>query len=75
MMVTCLPLTVMGNEQFSMLKGFQEFYQKYPLSDTVPTPSEEALLKRHAPRFYIASGHEPFLEDLSLDLNEMAVLP
>jgi hypothetical protein len=62
MMVTCLPLTVMGNEQFSMLKGFEDFYQKYPPRDTVPTSSEEALLKRHAPRFYIALGQEPFLD-------------
>jgi hypothetical protein len=61
-MVTFMPLTVRGNEQFSMHKGFQNFYQKYPPRDTVPTPSEEALLKRHAPRIYIASGQESFLD-------------
>lgn len=45
-----------------MRKGFQDFYEKYPPRDTLPTPSEQKLLKRHTPRFYIAAGQEPFLD-------------
>jgi hypothetical protein len=43
---------------FSQHPGFAGYFAANPPSDTLPTPAEQELLKKHRPRFFAASGEE-----------------
>ena len=41
---------------FSQHPGFADYFSRHPPSDDVPTATEQALLRRHAPRIFVGPG-------------------
>lgn len=45
-------------ENFSQWAQFDDYFQDYPPSSSVPNLEEQSLLHRYRPRFYLSSGQE-----------------
>ena len=46
-----------ADSNFSQYPGFAEYFAEHPPADAA-NPDEQALLRRHAPRFHLPAGHE-----------------
>ncbi|MGI9371256.1 MAG: hypothetical protein ACR2OJ_02075 [Hyphomicrobiales bacterium] len=45
-------------ENFSQYEGFKTWYSDNPPTDTLPNAQDQALLKKHKPRFYLPPDHD-----------------
>ena len=55
-----------GRTNFSQEPGFAEYFAKFPPASTAAGPGEQALLRRHRPRFLLPPGH-PGMIDFYVD--------
>ncbi len=51
-----------ASRNFSQYPGFTEWYAANPPSDALPTAEEQALLAKHAPRFFLEKGQTGFID-------------
>lgn len=53
-----------GNEQtsFSQEPGFADHFAKFPPASTAAGPAEQALLRKHRPRFLLPPGHPGMID-------------
>ena len=60
----CLVLSAcsQNDTQFSQFPGFDSYLNKYPPTDSLPTASEQALLKQYRPRVFLAEGQTRFVD-------------
>jgi hypothetical protein len=55
--ISALAATAPDQHNFSQFPGFAEYFAEHPPSTSVPDAAEQALLRRHRPRFYLPDGH------------------
>ncbi len=51
-----------GETNFSQEPGFAEYFAKYPPASTPAGPAEQALLRKHRPRFLLPPGHPGMID-------------
>ena len=51
-----------GETNFSQEPGFAEYFAKYPPPSTPAGPAEQALLRKHRPRFLLPPGHPGMID-------------
>ncbi len=57
LLITLFIWTASAAQTFSQYPGFSEYFAANPPRDTLPTPQEQALLRRHQPRIYLPAHH------------------
>jgi len=51
-----------GETNFSQEPGFAEYFAKYPPASVPAGPAEQALLRKHRPRFLLPPGHPGMID-------------